>query len=454
MAAQSNSDAGVAVGDDDMVALPAVKFVFLAIRQVTRPIARQIVSRANTKRALTYRMCIGLGRFSLGLSGVISEWTRAEEQKQREAKLKSEEEQKQKLAQKAEAEVEKAAEVAKRAAAAVMHAMTGHHTTPTDATTTAASAESSATAAPPQPSKPATATEVAEKVHASVTASPSTTTTTTTTTNSATTTTVQPAPTTAATVTPRSRSLLQSVVYGPQLKDSPADKYDSTVFLDPSRTVGEAARVFIRYPARSSWDVFRQTFLAPFPEDRLVAAGADLMIELVAYTVLCTLLVVELLQQARTSAAKEAHVNARLEAIEEKVNELIEHNNDSRAYPPVEELPPVPELQVTGRLGALWGAVATGASFVGSAFSASDDGDRTSSSSSSSGSLSGLTTAEERERMSQSGKVVVPRREAGSNLARAPPRDPAVKVSKYDESEVFQVELDKLLRSAGAEKRA
>lgn len=260
---------------------------------------------------------------------------------------------------------------------------------------------------------------------------------------------MKPAPTTAATVTPRSRSLLQSVVYGPQSKESTTDTYDSSVFLDPSRTVGEAARVFIRYPARSSWDVFRQTFLAPFPEDRLVAAGADLMIELVAYTVLCTLLVVELLQQSRNASAKEAHVNARLEAIEAKVNELIEHSNDTRAYPPVEELPPVPELQVTGRLGALWGAVTSGASFVGSAFSPREDDGSISSISS-----SGLSAAEERERMAQSGKVVVPRREAGSNLARAPPRDPSVKISKYDESELFQAELDKLLRSVGPEKRA
>lgn len=438
MATEHNNSNTALVAGDEMVALPAFKFLFLAIRQVTRPVARQIVERANTKRALTYRMCIGLGRFSLGMSGVISEWTRAEEQKQREAKKKSEETQKMKLAQAAEAEVEKAAEIAKKAAEAVMHAV-GKHSSKESTNTTAATAAAAAaaavaepeaavsttpsatTSAPPPPPPPS-----AEK--ATVSSTPSTSST------------VQPPPVTLATVIPRSRSLLQSVVYGPQLKDSPADTYDSTVFLDPKRTVGEAARVFIRYPGRSSWDVFRQTFLAPFPEDRLVAAGADLMIELVAYTVLCTLLVVELLQQSRTSAAKEAHVNARLEAIEAKVNELVEHSNESRAYPPVEELPPVPELHVTGRLGALWGAVTSGASFVGSAFVGGEE--------------ESSSAAEERERMAQRGKVVVPRREAGSNLARAPPRDPAVKVSKYDDSAVIQVELDKLLRSVGAEKRA
>lgn len=469
MASESSQNNTALVAGDEMVALPAFKFLFLAIRQVTRPVARQIVERANTKRALTYRMCIGLGRFSLGLSGVISEWTRAEEQKQREAKKKSEETQKTKLAQAAEAEVEKAAEIAKKAAEAVMHAVSKHGTqagasssaapsgaaaaavaatvaeAERDAATSAAASTNAASSTSSKPAASTTAEKPSSPPHTttSATSTASTNTSSTTNTSSSSSNTVQPPPTTLATVIPRSRSLLQSVVYGPQLKDSPTDTYDSTVFLDPKRTVGEAARVFIRYPARSSWDVFRQTFLAPFPEDRLVAAGADLMIELVAYTVLCTLLVVELMQQSRTSAAKEAHVNARLEAIEAKVNELIEHNNESRAYPPVEELPPVPELQVTGRLGALWGAVTSGASFVGSAFASGEDD-----------SASSKAAAEERERMSQSGKVVVPRREAGSNLARAPPRDPAVKVSKYDDSAVFQVELDKLLRSVGTEKRA
>ncbi|KPA76941.1 hypothetical protein ABB37_07320 [Leptomonas pyrrhocoris] len=435
-----------------MVALPAFKFVFLAIRQVTRPLAKQIVQRANTKRALTYRMCIGLGRVSLGLSGVIAEWTRAEEQKQREAKKKSEEAQVTRLAQAAEAEMEKAAEMAKRAAEAVMNAVGKHSAggstaaaaavaTPKVAPTTSATAPSSSPGEHPSPQRPSTSAE-----RTSAASSPSPSPSSSSPANAVLST---PAPATAATVTPRSRSLLRSVVYGPQLKDSPADTYDSTVFLDPTRTVGEAARVFIRYPARSSWDVFRQTFLAPFPEDRLVAAGADLLIELVAYTVLCTLLIVELLQQSRTTAAKEAHVNARLEAIEAKVNELVEQNNESRAYPPLEELPPVPELQVTGRLSALWGAVTTGAGLVGSAFSSSDDDDDGSSSSSHRGSA-----AEERERMSQSGKVVVPRREVGSNIARAPPRDPAVKVSKYDESTVVQVELEKLLHGVRAETRA
>lgn len=447
MASEHNSSDASAVGGDDMVALPAFKFVFLAIRQVTRPVAKQIVQRANTKRALTYHMCIGLGRFSLGLSGVIAEWTRAEEQKQREAKKKSEEAQKVKLAQAAEAGVEKAAEVAKKAAEAAIHAVSGQHSSRKEkekaAATAAGAVEAEVAAAmsadaqsPPQPAP----TSTGQAPTSSSTSSSSST--------------VQPPPVTLATVVPRSRSLLQSVVYGPQLKDSATDTYDSTVFLDPKRTVGEAARVFIRYPARSSWDVFRQTFLAPFPEDRLVAAGADLMIELVAYTVLCTLLVVELMQQSRTTAAKEAHVNARLEAIEAKVNELIEHSNESRAYPPLEELPPVPELQVTGRLGALWGAVTSGASFVGSAFSSDNTKNSVSFSNNNSVSSSSNSISAAEDRLARSGKVVVPRWEAGSNVARAPPRDPTLKMSKYDDLEVVQVELDKLLRSTSTEKRA
>ncbi|TPP53058.1 Optic atrophy 3 protein (OPA3) family protein [Leishmania donovani] len=363
-----------------MVALPAFKFVFLAIRQVTRPVAKQIVSRANTKRALTYCVCIGLGRVSLGLSGVIAEWTRAEEQKQREAKLKA--------AQAAGATAAKnAAQVAMDAGKAVESSI-------------ATTAKSAATP---------------------------------------------------ATVTPRSRSLLQSVVYGPQPKGGAVDTYDSTVFLDLSRTVGEVARVFIRYPSRSAWDVFRQTFLAPFPEDRLVAAGADLLIELVAYTVLCTLLVVELYQQSRTSAAKEAHLQARLEAIESKVNELVECSNRAASSPPVQELPPVRELRVTGRLSALWGAVTGGVGFVGDSVSRHTEGRKKSSASSSGGSLA----AEELERLAQSGKVVVPQRKNGFNVAYAPPRDPAVKVSKHDETIFLQEELDQLMGNVvRMEKRA
>ncbi|KAK7200684.1 Optic atrophy 3 protein (OPA3) [Novymonas esmeraldas] len=389
-----------------MVALPAFKFVFLAIRQVTRPVARQIVARANTKRALTYRVCIGLGRVSLGLSGVISEWTRAEEQKLKEAKRKSEEESSAKAAAAQAAQSAQAAsDVAKKAAGAAM-----------DAVGAAAAPVKSSAAAAAVVAEPAAAV-VATKESSSESA---------------------PAPAgraaaTPATVTPRSRSLLQSVVYGPQPKGGVVDTYDSSVFLDPSRTVGEAARVFIRYPTRSAWDVFRQTFLDPFPEDRLVAAGADLLIELVAYTVLCTLLVVELLQQSRTSAAKEAHLQARLEAIESKVNELVEHNNSSTSAQQVEELPPVPELHVTGRLGALWGALTGGVGLVEGAF-VGDGG--------------GASAAEERERLAQSGKAVVPQRRSGSSVACAPPRDPSVKVSKHDDSVLLQAELDHLLRTA------
>lgn len=381
-----------------MVALPAFKFVFLAIRQVTRPVAKQIVSRANTKRAVTYCVCIGLGRVSLGLSGVIAEWTRAEEQKQREAKLKA----------------AKTAQV-----------------------TNASAAKNAAEVAMDVVGKASTAASSSEP-------------TTMAGSGSGTTTTAKSAAT-PTTVTPRSRSLLQSVVYGPQPKGGAVGTYNSTVFLDLSRTVGEAARVFIRYPSRSAWDVFRQTFLAPFPEDRLVAAGADLLIELVAYTVLCTLLVVELCQQSRTSAAKEAHLQARLEAIESKVNELVEFSNREASSPPVQELPSVRELRVTGRLSALWGAVTSGVGFVGDSVSRHTDGRKKSGASSSGGSLA----AEELERLAQRGKVVVPQRKNGSNVVYAPPRDPAVKVSKHDETILLQEELDQLMGNVvRMEKRA
>ncbi|CAG9570158.1 conserved hypothetical protein [Leishmania major strain Friedlin] len=384
-----------------MVALPAFKFVFLAIRQVTRPVAKQIVSRANTKRALTYCVCMGLGRVSLGLSGVIAEWTRAEEQKQREARLKT-----------AQATGAGAVQSAAQAAMDVV-----------GKTSTASGSE------PPNTVGSSSGTDTAMSSAAKAQAGKAVESSIATTAKSA---------ATPATVTPRSRSLLQSVVYGPQPKGGTVDTRDSTVFLDLSRTVGEVARVFIRNPSRSAWDVFRQTFLAPFPEDRLVAAGADLLIELVAYTVLCTLLVVELYQQSRTSAAKEAHLQARLEAIESKVNELVECSNRAASSPPVQELPPVRELRVTGRRSTLWGAVTGGVGFVGDSVSRHTDGRRKSSTSSS------LAT-EELERLAQSGKVVVPQRTNGSNVAYAPPRDPAVKVSKHDETIFVQEELDQVM---------
>ncbi|KAG5510094.1 hypothetical protein JKF63_06989 [Porcisia hertigi] len=368
-----------------MVGLPAFKFIFLAIRQVTRPVTKQIVSRANTKRGLTYGVCIGLGRVSLGLSGVISEWTRVEEQKQREAKRKSEENNNNATA--AKKTLDTRANITRNVTEVAIHGAN-------KASLTEGISEATTTASP-------TGKPVA----------------------------------TPATVAPRSRSLLQCVVYGPQPQGGVADTYDSTVFLDPSRTVGEAARVFIRYPTRSAWDVLRQTFLAPFPEDRLVAAGADLLIELVAYTVLCTLLVVELLQQSRTSAAKEAHLQARLEAIESKVNELVEHSNRAASLPPVQELPRVPEVHVKGRLSALWGAVAHSVGYIGNGLvgnsRAGDD-----------------LTAEEGEQIVQGGRALVPQRRNGSNVAYAPPRDPMVKRSKYDETILVQEELNRLLCEA------
>ncbi|KAG5484726.1 hypothetical protein LSCM1_06547 [Leishmania martiniquensis] len=327
-----------------MVALPAFKFAFLAIRQVSRPVAKQIVSRANTKRGVTYCVCIGLGRFSLGLSGVISEWTRAEERKQQAAKRTSEE----KAAEAGESAPREDAAVAAMGAAGKASATASGCEAAAAAATAAGSSSSLSTATT------ATATTTAAMKAQAIDAVESSAAATAA--NSA---------ATPATVTPRSRSLLQSVVYGPQPQGKVVDTYDSSVFLDPSRTVGEAARVFIRYPTRSAWDVFRQTFLAPFPEDRLVAAGADLLIELVAYTLLCTLLVVELHQQSRMSAAKEAHLQARLEAIEAKVNELVEYSKSAASSPPLEELSPLREPRVAGRLSGLWSAVAGGVGFAG-----------------------------------------------------------------------------------------
>ncbi|EPY35254.1 hypothetical protein STCU_01173 [Strigomonas culicis] len=363
-----------------MVALPAVKFVFLGIRQLTRPVVRRVVTRAMERRSVTYKVCIVLGRVSLGFTGVIAEWSRTEQQKRLEGKKKMEESARAEAAKKAaEAEEEKAV-------------------APPAITITSALRKA----------EPAPAAEAeAEKLHHTSLDS---------------------------LVAPRSRSLLAEITYGPLPKEQ--DTYDRSVFLDPKRTAGEAARVFIWHPYRSAWDVFRQTFLVPFPEKRLVDAGAELLIELSAYVVLALLLFWELQQQSRAAAAKEAHLQARLEAIEAKVNELArvtQRHADARA---VDELAPVPELQVDGRLYALWKATELGVATVAQALFAEAPGG------------GAAPAVQVRHGGEKGGGAAGLSYTPHSRVPQQTP-DPRVRLSKHDETAPMKKELERVLRDSG-----
>lgn len=117
---------------------------------------------------------------------------------------------------------------------------------------------------------------------------------------------------------PRSRSLLESISYGPL----PKKRYDSSVFLDPNRAAGEAINIFILYPYKSMWELFRNRFLAPYPVDKLVDAGADLLVEIMAFMILTLILSYELTLQFKATARKEAILQARLEHFERQIVRL------------------------------------------------------------------------------------------------------------------------------------
>lgn len=336
-----------------MVALPAMKFVMLGIRQLTKPVVKQVVTHASTKRGITYTACIWLGRVSLGLSGVIAEWSRTEVLKNTESPRKLKEEQGQSAGTDAEHE-------AKRAIGAEE-------------------------AAPPE------GDDTPHVVHLP-----------------------------ASIVTPRSRSLLTTLTYGPPPKE---DTYDVSVFVDPKRTVGEAARVFIRHPYRSTWFVFRMTFLAPFPAKRLVSAGAELLIELLAYTVLAMMLFFELRQQFAAAAAKEAHLQARLEAIEEKLNHLVRISTGTWAHN-VSELPPTHKLEIVGRLHSLRKMAATGYKL-----------------------FEGLVLPHETSAKGATNSPGTGRTAKEMRITTAPPPDPTVKRSKHDETVLMKDEIEASLKN-------
>ncbi|CCW67685.1 unnamed protein product [Phytomonas sp. Hart1] len=258
-----------------MVPLPVFKFVFLGIRQLTKPITKHVVARANAKKGITHKVCIGLGRISLGLSGVITEWSNKEMQKQAKNEEFTEEENR------------KAAKTPSKLES--------------EAIEFGGESPSGGNAAPQNKANPKSSSSMAKtdlnfpqgmESKKSVNA--------------------------IASATPRSRSLLEVLTYGPQPKES--DRYDSSIFVNPRWLAGGVARILIGQSYHSAWAVFRTTFLSPFPEERLVNAGVDLLIEMLAYMVLASLLFWELSIQSKANAAKEA----KIDEMEKKLNQLVD----------------------------------------------------------------------------------------------------------------------------------
>ncbi|EKF39238.1 hypothetical protein MOQ_000541 [Trypanosoma cruzi marinkellei] len=224
-------------GRGGMAPLPAFKFFFLAIRQISKPVVKATVSRAKREKTITRALCLSLGRFSLGISCVIEKWN-AEDIPRRGDGL---------------------------------------------GTNSGSSA--------------AKENQVREGFL----------------------------------VAPRSRSLLQ--------------KNTTSGGSDGTQRIG---RLFLRLPMQTAWGAFRSAYSSSIDEERLVKIGAEVLIELLVYSILSAALYFELSTASKASEAKEAGLLQRIEALERKVNELVQgHHGDTLAV--IE----VPEQIVVSRLGRL-----------------------------------------------------------------------------------------------------
>ncbi|RNF25848.1 uncharacterized protein Tco025E_01891 [Trypanosoma conorhini] len=217
-----------------MPPLPAFKFFFLAIRQLSKPVVKAIVSRAQNKATITRAVCIGFGRFSLGISLVIEKWTAEDKSRG------------------------------------------GHGSWAVPGRSAAKTSE----------------------------------------------------PEEGLLVVPRSRSLFQTAA-------------------PPRGSSGKQriGRLFFRRPMQSSWGAFRSAYSSSIEEESLVKTGAEVLIELLVYSILAVALYFEVSTSSQASEAKEARMLQRIEALEGKVNELIQGDHVDA----VEALE-VPKRVVVGRL--------------------------------------------------------------------------------------------------------
>ncbi|RNF10621.1 hypothetical protein TraAM80_01437 [Trypanosoma rangeli] len=220
-----------------MPPLPAFRFFFLAIRQLSKPVVKAIVSRAQRKATVTRAVCIGFGRFSLGISLVVEKWVAEDRSRGGDGSMAG----------------------LGRSAAKTCEDEKG------------------------------------------------------------------------LLVAPRSRSLLQTTTA-------------------PSGSSGKQriGRLLLGRPMQSSWEAFRSAYSPSIEEGPLVKTGAEVLIELIVYSILAVALFFEISTASLAAEEKETCLLKRVEALEGKVNELIQdHHADA-----VKELE-VPETVVVSHLDRL-----------------------------------------------------------------------------------------------------
>lgn len=222
-----------------MAPVLALKFIFLAIRQVSKPLMKTTVARVQQSNIIIRSVCIMLGRFTLGISCVVAKWAADE----------------------------------KRAAA------------------------------------PTSGCNGAEGLL----------------------------------VTPRSRSLLR----GDAGKKAGAQ----------TQLIGKL--FFHRRPITSTWQAFRSGYSSSTAEEELVSSGAALFTELLIYFLLALILFFELSYASKASEAKEKNLFRRIEALEQKVNELVKEHHEVSMEPLT-----VPEPVVIEPFGWLKGRIKTANSWL------------------------------------------------------------------------------------------
>ncbi|ORC88580.1 uncharacterized protein TM35_000162180 [Trypanosoma theileri] len=210
-----------------MAPLPAIRLFLLAVRQISKPVVKATVMRAQNKATFTRAVCIGLGRFSFGVSRVVAKWSAEERVSRRQ----------------------------------------GVNGNSNSSSNTGSSTATSGDAATKSKDK-----ETENLVSA-----------------------------------PRSRSLLRAA---------------------SEDTMRSSRLLFVRRPVESAWQAFRTAFFAPCDEKVLVSTGAELLIELIVYSILVVVLYFELSTQAKAAEAKHKYLLSRIEALERKVNELIEEHHE------------------------------------------------------------------------------------------------------------------------------
>ncbi|KAG8341561.1 putative Optic atrophy 3 protein (OPA3) [Trypanosoma vivax] len=97
--------------------------------------------------------------------------------------------------------------------------------------------------------------------------------------------------------------------------------------------------LLLRKQMKTPWQAFRAGFTEAVPEEHLVKEGSQLLTEFCVYFVLASMLFVEIRYNARSVEARERHLYQRLDALEQKVNELVSAGSPSLGALEVPEHP-------------------------------------------------------------------------------------------------------------------